>query len=123
QNAAGAATTGTFAPKAIYVFGGFVEFLWSLNLTQIYHPENNTWSSGTDMLASRYGLRAAEMNDTLFVMGGIAGQILPPTNLNEKYVPIGYIPEFPSLTIMSLLISTTLVAPIARNRLSKKGLL
>jgi len=121
QNAAGAATTGTFAPKAIYVFGGFVEFLWSLNLTQIYHPENNTWSSGTDMLASRYGLRAAEMNDTLFVMGGTAGQILPPTNLNEKYVPIGYIPEFPSWIILPLFLSATFSAIMIKKKLLPEG--
>lgn len=118
QNAAGVATTGNLAPKAIYVFGGFIEFLWSTNLTQIYCPENNTWSLGANIPTGRYGLAATEMDDMLFLMGGMISQYSPPTDLNHKYIPIGYIPEFSLWIILPIILTITLTSVILRKKIN-----
>jgi hypothetical protein len=91
--AAAAATTGVYAPKRIYVFGGLQSGL-GLNLTQIYNPETDTWAAGAEMPTSRYNLGAAAVNDTIYVLGGV---LLPsyafpkePLKTNEIYLPVGY---------------------------------
>ena len=88
--AAAGATTGVAAPKAIYVMGGFVGFVSPLNLTQVYHPENDTWSIGASMQIPLYGLGVAIVNDTLFAIGGKTGIYSPDVAENNQYTPIGY---------------------------------
>jgi hypothetical protein len=79
QQAAAGATTGTMAPKRIYVIGG--------NTTQAYNPKTDTWTFGADMPTYRYGLSVAVVNDTLFALGGSAVSL---TDANEQYTPIDY---------------------------------
>ncbi|MEJ2242077.1 MAG: hypothetical protein P8Y18_08045, partial [Candidatus Bathyarchaeota archaeon] len=101
------ATTGQMAPKRIYVMGGLPKgSLFGTDLNQIYDPENNSWSLGLTMPIARAGLHVAVVNDVLYVMGGVPyfnvqGTWIPE---NYQYTPIGYIPEFPSSTILLSLI-------------------
>jgi N-acetylneuraminic acid mutarotase len=89
--AAAVATTGTLAPKRIYVFGGELfnstASIWNIptNLTQVYDPETDTWSTGTPMPTARSGLAVANINDTLYAIGGENGGNYLAAN--EKYAP------------------------------------
>ena len=82
--AAAAATTGTNAPKRIYVLGG----VGPVSLNQVYDPESKTWTTGASMPTARYGLGVAVIDDLLYTMGGsISGTA---TAKNEQYTPAQY---------------------------------
>jgi N-acetylneuraminic acid mutarotase len=134
--AAGVATTGKYAPKRIYVFGGDANneayqnasryYMYDVdptNATQVYDPLTDNWSFAASMFSARYNLVAANVNDTLYAIGG---QILDNSNYpettyaNDKYTPMGYIPEFPSWTpLLITLIAVMAVAVVYRRRLDK----
>jgi len=82
------ATTGTFAPKRIYVLGGSQGFAVPMNLNRIYDPFTDEWSSGTPMLTSRYEVAVAVVDDLLYAIGGGSG--LSPIYVDELYVPVGH---------------------------------
>jgi N-acetylneuraminic acid mutarotase len=89
--ASAAATTGVFAPKRIYVFGGFTEASYTpQNLTQVYNPESDSWSSGVPMLTPHASFDVAVVNDELYVISGSQANMKPPSVENEKYTPVGY---------------------------------
>jgi len=116
-----AATSGDYAPKRIYVVGGDTEeFPYGVNLTQIYDPENDSWTYGTPMLTSRDELAAAVVNDIVYAIGGRNGHSSPDyLAINEQYIPIDYIPEFPSWIILPLLITATALIIICKQKLPK----
>jgi N-acetylneuraminic acid mutarotase len=119
--AAAGATTGELAPKRIYVFGGYVVPLYkACNLTQIYDSVTDTWATGTPIPTPRFGLDVAVINDELYVIGGATGEGINYLAVNEKYTPIGYIPEFPSGAILPLIIVASLVVVIVRSQLKSK---
>ena len=119
DGAAAGATTGEMAPKRIYVIGG-KQNLDAVNLTQIYDPETDTWSTGTAMPTSRYGLGVAIVNDVVYAIGGVTGWIAPTTATNEQYTPAGYIPEFPSWTpTLLILIVLAVAVAIYKRKLPK----
>ncbi len=97
-------TTGLFALKRIYVLGGTVTSYarWAaynvINLIQIYDPESDIWTNGLAMPSSRFFYGAICLNDEIYVIGGINGENY--LDVNEKYTPLDYIPEFPSLTLL-----------------------
>jgi len=111
------ATTGVFAPKRIYVLGG-AYYSVTYNLTQTYDPEANTWTTGTPIPTPRYGLGVAVIDDELYAIGGKTERD-NYSAINEKYTPIDYIPEFPSWTILPLLLAATLAAAIYRKKLHR----
>src|SRR5665647_489032 len=82
------ATTGIMATKAVYLFGGYVDAdlpsTTASNLTQIYNPENNSWSYGAPMLSPRVEFAVANVNDSLYVLGG------SNLGLGAPYVPVSY---------------------------------
>ena len=91
--ASAAATTGLFAPKRIYVIGGLQSSV-GLNITQVYDPQTDSWTTGASMPTARYNLGSAVINDTIYAMGGV---LLPPyafpkepLTTNEVYLPFGY---------------------------------
>ena len=94
------ATTGLFAPKRIYVIGGTLTsyYRWAsynvIDLNQVYDQETDTWTTGTPMSTPRCALGIAVVNDELYAIGGHNGSGVVPAN--EKYTPIGYIPELPN---------------------------
>jgi len=115
---AAGATSGTLAPKLIYVIGG--------QLNQVYNPENDTWMEGTPMPTNRIDLAIAVVNDQLYAIGGEnytatdTGKFVHIFANNEQYTPIGYIPEFPSWTpLLITLVAVVAVTVIYRRKLSK----
>ena len=113
---AAGATTGVFAPKRIYVFGGYPD--WGptryINLTQVYNPETDTWTAGKAMKDSRSSLAVAVIDDELFVIGG--QKLYTQFAVNEKYTPIDYIPEFPSWTPLLIMVVAVLVVAVVYRR-------
>jgi len=123
--AAAAATSGVMAPKRIYVFG-INTLSWSLDLPQfitaVYNPENYSRTDFTSMPTGRIQVGVAVVNDIIYVIGGnvpVFANHVAASNVNEQYTPIGYIPEFPSWTILPLFLTATLVVAICRKKLSK----
>lgn len=75
SGAGGGAITLPSGQKAIYVVGGETGVFWPQNLTQMYFPENDSWSLGVSLPAVRSRLCAAVVNDTLFAIGGTRAAI------------------------------------------------
>lgn len=97
-HAAAAATTGTWAPKRIYLIGGRINYSADgSNIVQAYNPENNSWTMGAAMPTARYAPATAVINDTIYVIGGLETFNLNPpfgqTSANEQYIPFGYKPS------------------------------
>ncbi len=107
------ATTGVFAPKRIHVLDA--------NTHQIYDPETGTWSNNLQMPTPRRYLGGTVINDRMYVIGGYvkSGELEweeEATDINEVYTPSEYIPEFPSLIILPLILVTALFAVTLKKR-------
>jgi hypothetical protein len=96
RDAAAAATTGTYGPPLIYLIGGFTDHLdvnidyLGLNFTQIYTPQNDSWTTGPALPTGRYDPAVISLNDTIFVLGG--SPILWSEHFlaaNEQFIPSG----------------------------------
>lgn len=83
------ATSGVFAPKRIYVFGGLKSGLFgmSLNTTLVYDPEKDAWSYGAQMITGRSNIGVASVKDILYAVGGVIN-MGKYTGANEQYTPI-----------------------------------
>ena len=92
--AAAAATTGVMAPTRIYVYDG--------SYLQVYNPQNDSWTLGTNPPINRQYLGIAVVNDMLYFIGGFT-YAFPgfyyPYATNEQYTPFGYGTPEPSYTI------------------------
>jgi len=132
--ASAGATTGVFAPERIYVFGADADLpYWQLTLrnftTQSYDPKTNNWKACVSMPTGRFDAGVAVVNDMLYVIGGFTIEFpidrftLNPSitysAVNEQYIPIGYISEFPSWIILPLFSTVTLVVVVYKKRLAK----
>jgi len=88
ERSAAGATTGVYAAKRIYVFGGFTEASYTpQKLAQVYDLENNVWSSGTEMPTPHANFGVAVVNDELYAISGSKEGFKPPSVANEKYTP------------------------------------
>jgi len=118
------ATTGNFAPRRIYVVGGFTGFVDPTNTTYVYDPTEDKWSLGASMTTSRYNLHVVVVDDILYAIGGAIGFLTEPASITsamEKYTPRGYIPEFPSWTpILLVLIVFAVVVAMYKRKLPRK---
>jgi N-acetylneuraminic acid mutarotase len=91
--AAAGATTGAWAPKRIYLFGGLpAHSLFGTNITQVYNPETDSWTMGASMPTSRFNFAVGVVNDILYALGGspffnLQGEAIAA---NELYIPFGY---------------------------------
>ncbi len=91
ERAAAGATTGVYASKRIYVFGGYTESKYRpQNIVQVYDPQSDVWSSGTPMLSPHANFGVAVVNDEMYVISGFKVSFQPPSVANEKYTPTGY---------------------------------
>ena len=83
--AAAAATTGTMAPKRIYVYDG-------ASLLQVYDPLTDSWTFGTSPPTSRRNVGIAVVNDMLYFIGGSSygPQGISVYATSEQYTPFGY---------------------------------
>jgi len=115
--AASASTSGEFAPKRIYVLGGYKSYD-EVALNQIYNPSTDSWTVDEQMPTARHSFGVAVVNDTLYAIGGGSSNlnVLYYDN-NEKYTPTGYIPEFPTFLIMPLLSITAVSIIFSRKKL------
>lgn len=114
-----AAITGAETSKAIYVVGGETDIFSPQNLTQVYFPDNNSWSFGASLPTPRSRLSTAVVDNMIYAIGGTRAIIHQGLTDNEQYTPFGYetIPEFPSWIILPLLITASLAAIICKKRL------
>ena len=130
---AAGSTTGMMAPKRIYVFG-VDSYYWPLGSPNfknlVYSPENDSWSYGALMPTLRINAAVANVNDTLYVIGGATtflGDNSAPNAANEQYIPIEYssvqpssspspsptIPELTPFTAFLTLVLTTCTIAVA----------
>ena len=111
-----AATTGTVAPKLIYVYDGFY--------LQAYIPANNSWTLGANPPVNRQYGAMTNLNDTLYLIGGFNDHVdnIPGFyyfyNDNDQYIPFGYgtvepvqPPAFPTVPVA--IVSGVLIAAVA----------
>jgi hypothetical protein len=88
------------------------------NYTQVYDPENDSWTTGTPMPTPRWALGVAIVNDELYVIGGKTGEGDSYSVVNEKYIPLGYIPEFPAwVPLLFTFIALVVVLAVYRQKL------
>ena len=111
-------TSGIFAPKRIHVLGVHFDGHEGESAHQIYDPIQDTWTNGTALSLPRGILGLATINDLLYATGGYYESI-PISNKNERYTPLGYIPEFPSWTILPLFLTATLIGILVRKRVMR----
>ncbi len=98
--ATGAATTGAYAPKRIYVMSA------ASTSNQLYDPKTDTWTLGAETSIKRAHTGIAIVNDTLYVIGGVTyyftypddanGVIATEYATNDQYIPVGYGMPYPS---------------------------
>lgn len=87
----------------IYLVGGQQWLSACLNYTQIYNPDNNTWTTGAEIPTSRSQFGITSVDGAIYVIGGTTtrwnqstGIGSSPTNANEEYLPLGYQEQTPS---------------------------
>ncbi len=90
--AVAAATTGSNTPEGLYLIGG--RMTNPIAASQIYDPATDKWTSGTPFptthdYVTEY-LAATTLNDTVFVVGGIAHANEGSYGIAELYVPADY---------------------------------
>jgi N-acetylneuraminic acid mutarotase len=131
--AAGASLTST--DHKIYVFGGFTDqYSNACNLTQIYDPQKDVWTYGSQMLTPHALFGVVAIGNELYAIGGSVQNFQPPSNANEKYTtdekiipnasvstspiptPTPSVPELSWLAIVLLLLSVFAVTLIVRYR-------
>ena len=115
-------TSGSFAPKQIYIIGGFIDFVDPVNTTYVYDPTEDNWSSGASMTISRYNVHVVLVNDILYGIGGAIGFQIKPTSITtvvEKYIPADYIPEFPTWAALPIVLMATVMCILYRKKLHK----
>jgi hypothetical protein len=89
---AGGMTTGSKAPKRLYLLFGIRGWVPS-PVTQAYDPSSNVWVTGKPIPTNRVHPGIAVVDDKLYVIGGYAMGVSGRVNasaLNEQYTPIGY---------------------------------
>jgi hypothetical protein len=87
QAAMAVATTGTTVSKAIYVMGGFEGFVWAVDYVQIYHPENDSWTTGIPLPTARYDLALTVVDDMIYAIGGSTVLYQNAITQNNRYTP------------------------------------
>ncbi|MCW4009439.1 MAG: hypothetical protein NWF05_02310 [Candidatus Bathyarchaeota archaeon] len=85
----GAATTGVYAPKRIYVMGGG-NWMFPLDLNMIYDPEADSWVRGTNLTITKNEFGMAVIGDVFYVVGGV--NYVKAYATVERYAPVGYGP-------------------------------
>jgi N-acetylneuraminic acid mutarotase len=99
------ATTGEIAPEQIYVFGVGTKLQVSLTqvvTVQVYDPEADSWSVGTNMPTVHVNVGFAVVNEKIYAIGGNSVTTSPGVYpaypdvhvtqyaTNEQYTPFGY---------------------------------
>ncbi len=78
-------TSGVNAPRRIYFLGQ--------DGTYIYDPASDSWSNGTSMITPLDCVGVANLNDTLYAIGGVhivGGGDIWTSSVTRSYMPVGY---------------------------------
>jgi len=94
---AACATTGTLAPKRIYVMG-VTQLIFFGDpppcFTCVYNPARwDPWVAVASMPTNRVNFGVAVINDTIYAVGGPTHDsigFITPSAANEQYIPLGY---------------------------------
>lgn len=101
---------------AVCVVGGETDVFSPLNVTQIYFPKNNSWTTGASLPNVNSRLSAAYVDKTLYVIGGTRAVIHQGLAENLQCNMFNVIPEFPSWVILPLILVFTMFSiAIKRN--------
>jgi N-acetylneuraminic acid mutarotase len=95
---AAAATEGYMAPSQIDFIGGYFSGSFQRS-TQVFYPNNDSWSTGASMPTTRAYLSLAVVNDIVYAIGGYDGTNW--LNATEAYAPPGYGTVAPIVQITS----------------------
>ena len=120
SSAGACATTGVSFPKRIYVLGGADNYYYhhsqqGYDFNQVYDPETDTWTNAIALPTPRKGFNAVVINDEIYAIGGSDRDIY--FTVNEKYTPSGYIPEFPSWTILPFVLIISVFLVVVKRKL------
>ena len=113
------ATSGLLAPKRIYVIGG--------GLNQVYDPTTDNWMNATPMprtnrLENFNDVLLVVLNDQIYAIGGVFAEDESRYSVNDHYTPLDYIPEFPSLApLMIMLVAILAIAVVYRRRIHEQN--
>jgi N-acetylneuraminic acid mutarotase len=88
----GAATTGLYAPKKVYVIGRTSTATGLQWTTWVYDPIDNTFSIANPLPVAPGHFSLVVVDDLIYAIGA-SGDV----PVNEQYVPIGYCAILPSL--------------------------
>ncbi len=94
--ASAAATSGTMAPKRIYVMGGADAHGHTSTDVYVYDPKANVWSAGASMSWSLIYATVAEVNDLLYAIGTA---VTNPASVG-RYTPLEYGTVPPAVSIV-----------------------
>ena len=104
-NSAACAISDPLGSARIYLVGGQLGALGTggnrTDIVQVYNPENSSWSVGVPMLTARDGLAVAVVNNTMYAIEGVGGNIMLSGEgyaVNEAYTSIDAQPHSPSPT-------------------------
>jgi len=73
------------------------------------------------MPTARSGFGVAVVDGKIYAIGGQigAGTVRSEFTVNEQYIPVGYIPEFPSWIILPLFLMATLFAVVIKKKVNR----
>jgi hypothetical protein len=83
----------------IHVAGGETPQLFDVH--EVYDPEENQWTTATDMPVPRHGIAAVTLDEGVLFPGGGLVQGLDPASHVDKFVPAAP-PPVPALSITAL---------------------
>jgi len=115
-------TTGTYAPKKVYVWGLLTAGSDKPTLSNwAYDPVEDTWLIVKNMSTYRAQFGVAVVNDIIYVVGGKDVEDAIFFSINEQYVPKGYTgtispdttPTAPTSNSNTLIIGIVIIVAIA----------
>jgi len=107
--------------KKITTFALFLTLSFSLSTIAVPSVlcTENFWITMKSMPTARAGIGVAVVNGKIYAIGGREGWAGSPISAaNERYTPIGYIPEFPSWIILPLFLIVTLFAVVIKKKVT-----
>jgi N-acetylneuraminic acid mutarotase len=117
--AAVAVVKDTEGTKAVYVIGGETDVFSPQNITQIYFPKNNSWSTGASLPNVNSRLSATTVDNSIYTIGGTRATIHKGLAENLQYTPSNTIPEFPTPIILPIVLITAVMAIFLRQKLHR----
>ncbi len=119
SGAAAAVVTDAEGTIAVYVVGGETDVFSPQNITQIYFPKNNSWSTGASLPNVNSRLSATTVGNSIYSIGGTRATIHKGLTENLQYTQSSTIPEFPTSIMLPIAVVTIVTAMILRQKLHR----